>query len=826
MAAVVVVVLTNNNSNDNGNDNIENNNNASVCGVWLQQHNEDFYLSTDGSSRVVRYSADPLFYFSEGALTNVSDCNANTDILRGPSKLYQIKGTGNEIVISACSANVAPVLTLLQGPLEVSSGLKCRVARCVPLREHSVHTSNATFIESMEDCPMGTSGKRVAFDSLYGEDYYLAISGFTQSDDDIEDTVVLTALAKNDRCALAQGPVSLIDGDNRDVTVSLDGIIDASSEPSNISCWSALSRERSLLPQSHSSFYGGSAWYKLIGNGQKVTATAVCKDVHHNQSLSVTILRDSCESPGCVTDNKLSCDLATPVSWTANLYQEYWILVRAHSDEDQGDLSDASVPKHNDTMRFWLTLATAITPSNSQCHSAISIPNPQEWNEMEESHEGRSVTIQGSTVRGVTQEAFLERCGNLPIYGPGAWYKIEGTGRPLRASTCHQDHGRRNTTQSFLDPLSLYVPLEVSAHLYTTKISVYEGSCDSGNGVSTLQCVSGAVTDFCESLPWSLGSATWSSVENRTYYILVHSLVNTDPRFNETVTEGHFVLSITDHADPPPAACELEVDIKCTSGCAIGALPTCVEEPSMLQFEYVGGDCGTFRNSFCQDYNGGPPNGDFLSLLLNQLGLDDDNAEEAINGSSYIVVQDQHNAAEQYFSGWVELPGVFVVQNMTGRFLNISIFSSFNSTTNAPDTILQSVTYDLDCDFGMDYHRLGGIKLISFSDSVQGEVLLTGGIPELNIYEAQFDIAIQAPFAPFSEVGLAVSAVGVEVIMGDLGYYDTQSQLFWFNETKYASIIPGDRPVRDSFRVATDYFHPFILTFIGNGCQSQAFFIL
>ena len=821
VTTVVAVILTGQNINNDKNINGDTSNadtNASVCDAWLQTQNEELILATDGSSRVVRYSDDPLFYVAEDALTNASNCNS-TDVIQGPSKLYQVTGTGNEIVISACSASVAPRFTLLQGALKVSSGLSCQVTRCIPLQEPSAHTNTTT---SIEDCPVGTSRTTVAFDSSYGEDYYLAISGFTPSENEIDDTLVLAVHAKNDRCDLAQGPILLVDSDFREVGKTHDGVLYASSEPSNISCWPELSQEKVFLPQSQSSIYGrGSAWYKFIGNGQKVTATGVCKDNHRNHSLSLTILGGSCGSPVCVADNELSCDLATSVSWTANLDQEYWILVRAHSDaysyDEKVASNDSFVVKQNVTMRFWLTLATAITPSNSQCFSAVSIPNPQEWNATEESIEGRPVTIQGSTVQGVTQDASLERCGNLPIYGPGAWYKIEGTGRPLRASTCQQDYERPNSTQSFIVPLSL------SAHLYTTKISVYEGGCDVGNGVSSLRCVGGAVMDFCESRPWSLGSATWKSIENRTYYILVHSLVDTDPRFNDTAAEGHFVLSV-DHADPPAAACELEVDIKCTGGCNVGAQPTCVEEPSMVQFQYVGGDCGNFRNSFCQDYNGGPPNSDLLGILLDGLGLDDNEEAPATNGTAYIVVQDQHNATEQYFSGWVELQGVFAAQNMSGRFLNISIFSTFNVTTNTPETILQTVVYDLDCDFGMDYTRLGSIRLVSFTDSVQGAVLITEGFPAFNFYMAQFDIALQAPFSPFSEGELTVSAVDVEVILGDLGYFETL--VFFFNETQNATIIPGDRPVRDSFETATDYFHPFILTFIGNGCQSQVFFML
>ena len=110
--------------------------------------------------------------------------------------------------------------------------------------------------------------------------------------------------------------------------------------------------------------------------------------------------------------------------------------------------------------------------------------------------------VSGTTI-GATDEAVIDgtTCGTS-ITSPGVWYTIQGTGGTIVASTCNNAD-------------------------FDTKISVFEGSCDS------LVCVGG--NDNSALCGTGSSEFSWASNIDSTYYILVHGNLGNIGNFDLTV---------------------------------------------------------------------------------------------------------------------------------------------------------------------------------------------------------------------------------------------------------------------------------------------------
>lgn len=107
---------------------------------------------------------------------------------------------------------------------------------------------------------------------------------------------------------------------------------------------------------------------------------------------------------------------------------------------------------------------------------------------------------EGSTVV-ATVDSTAGRCNGIDVSSPGVWYKVDGTGGSLVASTCHQ--------------LS-----------FDTKLSVYSGGCDE------LVCVA-SDDDGCSSEVTNKASRVqFDTQAGVTYYILVHGYQSETGQFN------------------------------------------------------------------------------------------------------------------------------------------------------------------------------------------------------------------------------------------------------------------------------------------------------
>lgn len=82
------------------------------------------------------------------------------------------------------------------------------------------------------------------------------------------------------------------------------------------------------------------------------------------------------------------------------------------------------------------------------------------------------------------------------------WYKVQGTGNELLATTCD------------------------SRTRYDTVMNVYIGDCD------RLECVSGN-DDFC----FTASGVSWQSMNETAYHVLVHGYINSAGGFGLTLEE-------------------------------------------------------------------------------------------------------------------------------------------------------------------------------------------------------------------------------------------------------------------------------------------------
>ncbi|MEC9352473.1 MAG: thrombospondin type 3 repeat-containing protein, partial [Planctomycetota bacterium] len=157
----------------------------------------------------------------------------------------------------------------------------------------------------------------------------------------------------------------------------------------------------------------------------------------------------------------------------------------------------------------------ACEATNDICDVAIRII-PEEESVNDAGIRVLRTTVVASTVGSATDPE-NNTCGGSSA--PGIWYKLLGTGRSMVAETCG----------------------EISD--YDTRLSVYSGSCGALNCVTSNDDACSRAGRCC------LSRVSWDSIENETYYILVHGFSS---------NSGLFELNVT--TDAPPAADDQDND--------------------------------------------------------------------------------------------------------------------------------------------------------------------------------------------------------------------------------------------------------------------------
>lgn len=208
-------------------------------------------------------------------------------------------------------------------------------------------------------------------------------------------------------------------------------------------------------------------WYRVVGTGASLRASTCDPDTDFDTLISV--YRGTCDLLECVNTDDNSCGLQASVAWTALESETYYIYVHGRLQSSVG--------------RFALYIEE-YTPlvDNDFCDASIE------------------VAADGDLIVGTTTGATFDNAGTCvaPNTGPGVFYKVQGTGRTLRASLCNEET------------------------LYNAALSIYKGNC------TRLECVDGNSDSggSCGLHP----ELSWRSSPDTTYHILVHGY---DNRFGE-----------------------------------------------------------------------------------------------------------------------------------------------------------------------------------------------------------------------------------------------------------------------------------------------------
>ena len=292
----------------------------------------------------------------------------------------------------------------------------------------------------------GGSASELLWTSVEGEEYLVLAQGlFDSSIGTFGLSVTTFESLENDMCSNAT-MIETTDG-----SVILGSTLFATPDSSDYgfgTCSSAVSAD---------------VWYAVYGQGP-ITAS-LCGD-ETDFDTKISIFTGTCDRLECVANNDDMCSLASEVSWQAVEGTRYLIRIFGFG-----------------TFRgnFGLRLFGEIGSSNDQCQLAkeLDLSNG-------------SIYEAGSTETATLYLVGIDNCG-APIQYPGVWYKLQGTGTTLRASTCTE------------------------ATTYSTALSIFSGmSCDD------LSCEDGNTDDALCSLANEASTVAWSAELGMTYYILVH----------------------------------------------------------------------------------------------------------------------------------------------------------------------------------------------------------------------------------------------------------------------------------------------------------------
>jgi hypothetical protein len=248
-------------------------------------------------------------------------------------------------------------------------------------------------IEANDDfCGSGTSQSAVSWSSVYGELYYILVTGNPDFKNGSFNIVI--GARSNDECSTAIGPLATKDP----VPVSGSTI---GATANDISCDDFENESNSV-------------WYLVRGTGGKLTVD-LCEET--NFSVRITILTGSCSEFECITISSIYNCFAT---WDSELSRSYYILIGGQTSDDVGNFS--------------LRLSTTDLPDNNECKDAIG-----------------PLTLDGIPIKGTTASASADIqvpfCMSA-VTANGLWYYVEGNGSIIQTSLCD--------SQSYDTRISIY----------------------------------------------------------------------------------------------------------------------------------------------------------------------------------------------------------------------------------------------------------------------------------------------------------------------------------------------------------------------------------
>lgn len=372
---------------------------------------------------------------SAATSTIKSDC-ANNSTSLGPDIWYVTLGVGEAITVSTCSPS-----TSFETTLSVYTG-SCDSLSCVV-------GNNDT-----SSCIWSSTSSQVSFFGEVGVLYYIVVRGsdFSSGDFELTLTVGEPVISPNNLCS---NPIVLEIGE------SISGTTNQGATPTVGQaipfCFNVDSRD---------------LWYKVIGNGELLTASTCGLDTNFDTRLDVYIAENesSCDVLSCLSTNDDACGSASSeVEWQSFLGEVYIIRVYGFSETSFGDF-ELSISSR----------AVTFDEVSDECETAVPLSPYSE--------------VYGTTI-GATPDPLLASCGEATsVVSGGVWYQVIGDGNTLTATTC--------TPRTNFD----------------TQISVYTGSCDGDNMLSMalMQCVNGN-DQFCA----DQSSVEWSTEPGVIYYVVV-----------------------------------------------------------------------------------------------------------------------------------------------------------------------------------------------------------------------------------------------------------------------------------------------------------------
>lgn len=451
---------------------------------------------------------------TEGSMRNAGDefiFTCSLELARGGQKWYSVQAVGGWMRASTCSTSrtfstdfgARVDVLMLDTNAELEEGTDaCVTSLCAGLRD--------------SECQAGL-GNQMAWYSEPGQLYYIMVyktsyrfgSNFALEVTPFEPVV-------NDDCEAAA--TIAVDGSSLVTGSTLFATVDAD----NYAGWGAppCGATEALHP---------GVWFQVTATADDLLLASTCVD-ETNYATEISVYEgSSCDELVCVeATGRQFCNEKASVYWQSAAGTTYWVLVHG--------AGRGLFPSVGD---FGLTVAPFETERNNRCERASLITTAMFGD-----------IIQGSTFAS-TLDVDVPNCASYVSEAPGIWYRVVGTGRLLRASTC--------------DPSTNF---DTQITVYTTGMS---------SDCQALACIS---TD--DNSCGVQSSVSWSTFSGMTYYILVHGRLESSVGQFALILEEYEPLVPNDFCNAavvPPV--NGTVVVGTTDGATFDNTATCADVPNV-----------------------------------------------------------------------------------------------------------------------------------------------------------------------------------------------------------------------------------------------------
>ncbi|MCK7591764.1 T9SS type A sorting domain-containing protein [Subsaxibacter sp. CAU 1640] len=488
--------------------------------------------------------------------TSIPFCGASSTTAKGV--WYTMEGTGGDIVVSTAGSAYDTKLFVYDG--------SCGALNCVG---------------GNDDVATGILYSEVTFESVAGQRYYIYVTGFSSANGNYNLSVNCVCEAEfNDDCAtvysgyapsssttltavgqfgIAPYTYALSDGQSNNTGVFTVSPTATTTYEVTITdaagCMSTAETTVVVVDVQCASGNGNNEAKVTIchgGNEICVSPNAVQAHLNHGDALG------SCGTPTCETTPLCDAQLKVPAPGATNVSTDVVLAWGAATGYVNGYyLSIGTTPGGTDILNnldvgntltydpeleFGTVYYVTVTAYNNNgnavdgCQESSFTTEQSPWC-ASATEIACGDTVNGNVFDGMVNE-YLSACGPTINDMPGVWYKVQGTGYSIIASTCEGTN-------------------------FDTVIAVFSGDCGS------ISCYAND-DDSCDG---GVGSTLASEVEfetqlGSTYYIFV------TPFSSFTSNPGPFTLSLTCAGPPPPnQACLDAVGISCgqsTTGSTVG----------------------------------------------------------------------------------------------------------------------------------------------------------------------------------------------------------------------------------------------------------------